>query len=235
MALGAARLFNIRLTQNFNSPYLATSIADFWRRWHISFSRWILDYIFKPLQMGWRNWRDAGTALALLVTFLICGLWHGISWGFVVWGALHGLYMATAIYWRPFQKRLHKAFRVEKTLGLRLWQTLVTFHLICVAWVFFRANTLGDALHVISSIFICRSSMSLHDQVLLGLGSTNLVILCSVLIAMVFISIVVNKFRNINFLAETPTSIRWLLYYVLLSSIILLGSHKHSQFLYLNY
>lgn len=86
MALGSARLFNIHLTPNFNTPYLATSVADFWRRWHISFSRWILDYIFKPLQMRFRDRGTAGTALALFITFLVSGVWHGASWGFVIWG-----------------------------------------------------------------------------------------------------------------------------------------------------
>ncbi len=86
MALGTARMLNIRLTQNFNAPYLARSVADFWRRWHISFSRWILDYLFKPLQMRLRYWKSLGTAVALLVAFLASGIWHGASWCFVIWG-----------------------------------------------------------------------------------------------------------------------------------------------------
>jgi alginate O-acetyltransferase complex protein AlgI len=115
MALGSARLFNINLTQNFNSPYLATSVADFWRRWHISFSSWILDYIFKPLQMQWRNWKNWGTSTAIFVAFIISGIWHGASWGFIIWGGLHGLYMACSIFYKPYQKKLHKLFGIEKT------------------------------------------------------------------------------------------------------------------------
>src|SRR5208337_5503010 len=101
MALGVALLFNIRLTQNFKAPYLATTVADFWRRWHISFSSWILDYIFRPLQLLWRNARSYGVAGALLVTFLFSGLWHGASWGFIIWGMLHGIYLASSIYYKP--------------------------------------------------------------------------------------------------------------------------------------
>jgi len=126
MARGTGRMFSINLTENFNHPYLATSIADFWRRWHISFSRWILDYIFKPLQMEWRNWGQAGTALALIVTFLVCGIWHGATWGFIFWGLLHGIYMAASIYYRPYQKRLHKWLGVEKSTWLKWWQIFVT-------------------------------------------------------------------------------------------------------------
>lgn len=153
MALGSARLFNISLTQNFNSPYLATSVADFWRRWHISFSRWILDYIFKPLQMQWRNGKNWGTAAALICAFMISGIWHGASWGFLIWGALHGLYMAGSVFYRPYQKKLHKAAGLEKTLLLKVWQVVVTFNLVSFAWVFFRAANLADATYVITNIF----------------------------------------------------------------------------------
>lgn len=149
MALGTARLFGIRLTPNFDSPYAATSIADFWRRWHISFSRWILDYIFKPLQMSWRNAGNAGTAAALLVTFLVSGIWHGASSGYVAWGLLHGVFMASSVYWRPFQKRLHRALRIEGTRTLGLWQRAVTFHLVCLAWVFFRAPDVASGVNLL--------------------------------------------------------------------------------------
>ena len=141
MARGTARIFGINLTENFNCPYLATSIADFWRRWHISFSRWILDYIFKPLQMSWRGWGHTGTTFALLITFLLSGLWHGINTGFVVWGLLHGIYLASAIYYRPYQKRMYKWLGVDKSCWFRWWQVLVTFNLVSLAWIFFRAGS----------------------------------------------------------------------------------------------
>lgn len=153
MALGSARLFNISLTQNFNSPYLATSVADFWRRWHITFSRWILDYIFKPLQMQWRNWNSWGTATALVVTFIISGIWHGASWGFIIWGGLHGIYMACSVWYKPYQKKLHKALRIEKSTLLKYWQIFITFNLVSFAWIFFRATNLSDARYVVSNIF----------------------------------------------------------------------------------
>lgn len=153
MALGTARLFNIKLTQNFNSPYLATSIADFWRRWHISFSRWILDYIFKPLQMQFRDWKTWGTAAALLVTFIISGIWHGANWGFVVWGLLHGLYLSCSVLYKPFQKKIYKWLGIEKTGFLKVWQTAITFHLVCIAWIFFRANTVADGMYVLTNLF----------------------------------------------------------------------------------
>lgn len=161
MARGAARLFNIRLAENFNGPYLATSVADFWRRWHITFSRWILDYIFKPLQMRWRNWQNIGTAAALLVTFFVSGLWHGAGWGFIIWGLLHGLYMGCSIFYRPYQKKIHKGLGLNKTKRLKIWQVIITFNLVSFAWIFFRAETLSDALYIVTHLFSFVGSQNL--------------------------------------------------------------------------
>src|SRR5206468_4518749 len=139
-----ARFFNIQLTQNFNAPYLAASIADFWRRWHISFSRWILDYIFKPLQIAWRNAKSIGTVAALLVTFLFSGLWHGLSWGFVIWGLLHGTYLSASIFYRPWSSRFAQRFGLQDHPARKIVQVFVTFNLVCVAWIFFRASSVAD-------------------------------------------------------------------------------------------
>ena len=151
MALGAGRLFNVRLTQNFNAPYLATSVADFWRRWHISFSSWILDYIFKPLQFSLRDWPRWGVPAALLATFLFSGIWHGASWCFVAWGGIHGLYLAAGVLFKKGRVRLCKRLGVEKSPLLKYWQRFVTFHLVCFSWIFFRARSLDDALYVSAS------------------------------------------------------------------------------------
>ena len=119
IALGVARLFGINLKQNFNSPYLAYSIPDFWRRWHISFSRWILDYVFKPLQMFMREWKQWGSAIALMITFLLSGIWHGMTWGFIAWGLLHGIYMAASVFFSPFFKKLFKRLKLENNKILK--------------------------------------------------------------------------------------------------------------------
>ncbi|MEI7990751.1 MAG: MBOAT family O-acyltransferase, partial [Chloroflexota bacterium] len=153
MALGVARIFNIELTNNFKGPYLARSIADFWKRWHISFSSWILDYLFKPLQMQFRRLAGFGTALALMITFLLSGLWHGASWGFVIWGALHGFYMVVESFYAPFRRKFFKKFHLEKNVLVHIWQVISTFILVCFAWIFFRAKTTGDAFYIIQHFF----------------------------------------------------------------------------------
>lgn len=148
MALGVGRCFNLRLTQNFNAPYLATSVAEFWRRWHISFSSWILDYIFKPLQFTFRQWPRWGTPLALLVTFLASGLWHGASWNFVAWGGIHGVLLAGNVLLAKQKRKFYKKTGIEKHPAFAVWQVVVTFHLVCFSWIFFRASNLKDAWYV---------------------------------------------------------------------------------------
>jgi D-alanyl-lipoteichoic acid acyltransferase DltB (MBOAT superfamily) len=167
LALGIGRFFNIQLTQNFNSPYLATSTIDFWRRWHISFSSWILDYIFKPLQFSFRNWPRWGTPIALMCTFLVSGIWHGASWCFVVWGLIHGVYLSFATLLRKQKRELWKSIGLEKSRILKLCQIVGTFHLVCFAWIFFRANNLKEALYIswasISGIPTSFRQLSLGD------------------------------------------------------------------------
>ncbi len=224
MALGSARLFNINLTQNFNSPYLATSVADFWRRWHITFSRWILDYIFKPLQMQWRNWKNWGTAAALVIAFIISGIWHGTSWGFVIWGGLHGLYMACSVFYRPYQKKLHKSLGIEKTKFLKAWQIFVTFNLVSLAWVFFRASGLQDAFYILLNIF--NGAKWLRYDFLLSQGKLNLLIL------LIGLAVYFAQQKVGNIMDCKWKFVRWCYYYVLFVVIVFLGYHKSASFIY---
>jgi alginate O-acetyltransferase complex protein AlgI len=149
MALGVGRALGVRLTPNFASPYLARSIGEFWRRWHISLSSWLLDYVFRPLQLELRDWRTWGTPVALMVTFLVSGLWHGASWTFVAWGLLHGIFLAASVLYRPWQRKLHRALGLTGSPVLAVAQVAVTFHLVCFAWIFFRAGSLEDALDAV--------------------------------------------------------------------------------------
>jgi len=139
MAIGAALLFNIRLPVNFNSPYKALSIQDFWRRWHITLSRWLRDYVYIPL--GGNRRGQNRTYLNLFVTFLLGGLWHGAGWTFVVWGATHGAVMVVHRFWGS------KGLKMPAPIA---W--LTTFLFINATWVFFRAETFDGALKVLSGM-----------------------------------------------------------------------------------
>ena len=139
MAIGAALLFNIVLPINFNSPYKATSIQDFWRRWHITLSRFLKDYIYIP--MGGNRLEEFRTYSNLMITFLLGGLWHGAGWTFIFWGFLHGIALV-----------IH---RIWQSLGFRLWTWLawfITFNFINITWVFFRAKEWKDAMKVIGGM-----------------------------------------------------------------------------------
>jgi D-alanyl-lipoteichoic acid acyltransferase DltB (MBOAT superfamily) len=220
MARGAALLFNIRLTENFNSPYLSTSVADFWRRWHISFSRWILDYIFKPLQMQFRNLKNLGTALALLVTFLVSGIWHGANWCFVVWGMLHGLYLAASVFYRPLQKSVYKKIGLEKTWISNTWQILITFNLICFAWIFFRASSIADALFIVRQVL----SIAAGEKSFLFMKFKGELISALVAMAIIIAIYLADKHTSIvKTFYSRPSWFRWIAYYALILAVIYLG------------
>jgi D-alanyl-lipoteichoic acid acyltransferase DltB (MBOAT superfamily) len=139
MAIGAALFFNIRLPLNFNSPYKALDIQDFWRRWHITLGRFLRDYLYIPL--GGNRVAEVGVYANLIVTFVLGGIWHGASWMFVIWGALHGIALAIHRLWHTL------GFKMPAALA---W--LTTFVFIVVCWVFFRATTLDDALRILSGM-----------------------------------------------------------------------------------
>lgn len=136
MAIGAALLFNIKLPTNFNSPYKATSIQDFWRRWHITLSRFLRDYIYIPL--GGNRKGEYRTYTNLLTTFILGGLWHGAGWTFIFWGFLHGIALVLHRIWKEFGFSMHK---------ILAW--FITFNFINISWVFFRAKEWDDALNVL--------------------------------------------------------------------------------------
>ena len=152
MALGLGRLFGVRLTQNFTSPYLSASIAEFWRRWHVSLSTWLLDYLFRPLQLGLRDWRTWGTPVALVATFLVSGAWHGTGTGFLAWGLLHGLYLGGSVLTARGRRSLLRSLGLAGSPWLRPLQVALTFHLVCLSWVFFRAPSAGAALQALQRL-----------------------------------------------------------------------------------
>lgn len=241
MALGSALLFNIRLTDNFNRPYLATSVADFWRRWHITFSRWILDYIFRPLQMRWRRGRNYGTAAALLLTFTLSGIWHGASWNFVIWGILHGMYLSASIFYRPWQKRIHQALHIQKSWVVKLWQIFCTFHLVTFAWVFFRASNFGHAKAVLAQIGtswnegfagVRLSLVQVKSIIATAVANSEyqLLLFSSSIAVLVLLSIM-----GLQRLQTWHWTLRWGTYVVLLGAIILGRVPAYTDFIYFQF
>lgn len=139
MALGVALIFNITLPLNFNSPYKATNIQDFWRRWHMTLSRFLRDYIYIPL--GGNKQSETKTYLNLFIVFLVGGLWHGASWMFVIWGALHGVAIVLHRIWQHFEKKMP-----------RLFAWFITFNFVNITWIFFRAETWDKAVNILQGM-----------------------------------------------------------------------------------
>ena len=243
MALGVGRMFNVRLTQNFNAPYLATSVADFWRRWHISFSRWILDYIFKPLQMEWRNARILGIAAALMVTFVFSGLWHGVSLNFLVWGALHGAYMAIAVLLRPWRNVVYDAIGLKNQSVRRVIQVFITFNLVSFAWIFFRANSLSSAWYVASHLLSSGHHLSyasthmggvvgrILNPLLLDKSKSEFALMAFSVCLMAAGNVMKKRLPVLR----QPLWMRWSMYYGLVLALIFLSAYNNVGFIYFNF
>ncbi|NLF80287.1 MAG: MBOAT family protein, partial [Clostridia bacterium] len=151
IARGAAKVMGFRLMLNFDRPYFSRSIAEFWKRWHISLSSWFRDYVYIPL--GGNRVKRSRWHMNLLITFLLSGLWHGANWTFVIWGGLNGAYLVLSLLSQNLRHKLVHAFALDRLPRLhRLLQVAITFGLICLAWVFFRANSFADALYMIRAM-----------------------------------------------------------------------------------
>jgi alginate O-acetyltransferase complex protein AlgI len=142
IAIGAALLLGIELMQNFNSPYLAANVSDFWKRWHISLSTWFRDYLYIPL--GGSRISFGVTCINLLIVFIVSGLWHGASWKYLLWGGIHGIMLVIYQIMQKCNIRIN---------GFVFLKWFVTFNLICIAWIFFRAVTVTDAFYILKKIF----------------------------------------------------------------------------------
>jgi alginate O-acetyltransferase complex protein AlgI len=157
MAIGLSWMLNIRLPYNFNSPYKARNIADFWRRWHMTLSAFLRDYLYIPL--GGNRHGNIRRYVNLFLTMLLGGLWHGASWNFVLWGGLHGAYLGINHAFRAAINRLCPKLAAHKAYACFAW--LMTFVATVVAWVFFRASSLESARHILQAM----TAFDIHDAI----------------------------------------------------------------------
>jgi alginate O-acetyltransferase complex protein AlgI len=164
IAIGSALLLGIYSPENFNRPFSATSISDYWRRWHMSLTNWLVDYVFTPLRMAARHLGTAGLVFALTVNMVGIGLWHGLAWGYLIFGLLHAVFLSVdALLMRSRTSffRLHPAW--NKPASVAGW--LITFHAVALAMVFFRAQTVGDGLWVLGNMWSPRGLPEFTAQV----------------------------------------------------------------------
>ena len=152
IAMGAAQILGVRLMENFDAPYLSVSVAEFWRKWHISLTSWFKDYLYIPL--GGSRKGKLRKYLNKMIVFLVSGLWHGAQFSFVAWGGLNGLYQIIGEILQPLRDKLVEILHLNrKSLGHRLIHMVGTFILVDFAWIFFRADRFKSAFHIIQSIF----------------------------------------------------------------------------------
>ena len=220
MAIGSAYFFNIRLPFNFDSPYKALNIQDFWRRWHITLSRFLRDYIYIPL--GGNRKGEVRIYINLLITFLLGGLWHGAGWTFVLWGALHGLACVIYRMWHKWGVRLPK-----------LLAGFITFNFINISWVFFRAESIRDALNVLGAMFglTVLSGGSLFENISGKQQNFTWVILVVSLVTVFFM-------KNTNSIPQRFQPTRWRLAYqvaLILLGLLFLNSMMPREFIYFDF
>lgn len=221
MALGTGKLIGFELTENFRRPYFAFSVTDFWRRWHMSLSTWLKDYIYIP--MGGNRCGKIHNYWNIFVTFLVSGIWHGANWTFIVWGICHGIFQI-----------------VEKILGEqkckygsfgRGVKIIITFILIDLAWIFFRMPSLDDAVCVIKSIITLDGGLNIYiagvrDTFFMGIG------LCLLTAKDIRDEFFPNRFLLMN---NEHKIVRWTSYFFVLLVIMLSGVFDAGQFIYANF
>jgi alginate O-acetyltransferase complex protein AlgI len=145
IALGSAHILGVNLMANFRQPFLAQTIPEFWRTWHISLSTWLQDYLYTPLRLRWREYKIYGLYMALAVTFLVAGIWHGAGWKYILFGIIHAVYMILSIATLEYRDEFYSALRIPG-LCVRVWRTIATFSLVAFSFILFRAQSASDAL-----------------------------------------------------------------------------------------
>lgn len=238
IAIGCAKLFDIHLMTNFKSPYFAVSIKDFWSRWHISLSTWFRDYVYIPL--GGNRVGKVRNALNLLLTFLVSGLWHGAAWHFVVWGGFHGL-LQTLENCFPFMRRLSRRAKEEpgNMRGVKVWLLrIMTFVIVMLAWVFFRAEHMSDAWYVLAHMLEGIRSPALYiTEGLMVFGmriSEVLFVVIPLAILMTYDYVSLRK-DPILLIRKCKKPVRWLVYYGFVFLVLMLASFNAQEFVYFQF
>ncbi|MHA2038646.1 MAG: MBOAT family O-acyltransferase, partial [Promethearchaeota archaeon] len=229
IAIGSARVFGFKLMKNFDVPYSAKSISELWRRWHISLSTWLTDYIYAPISIHFRNWGMPAIVFSIFVTFLACGLWHGANWTFVIWGLLHGLMLSLDAVTKKRRKRIKKM--VPKVLYDNI-SVMFTFSFVCFTFIFFRANTVSDAFLIIKNIFSI--NFTNLDVNVTQMSRTELVVSVLSILILECVQLMQRKVQILEYIAKRKFVFRWALY-ILFTSYLLFFRKSGSEFIYFQF
>ena len=236
IAIGAARVMGFQLQENFQQPYYAQSIVDFWRQWHISLSNWLRDYIYYPMSRALHrsNLRSENILVLIIppfTTMLVSGLWHGTNWTFLVWGALHGMYMVISVLTSRWKNRLDLPFALPAriTVGLKIF---VTFNLVSFAWIFFRASSLSDAVYIVRHLFVNTGIPPSLFEIMPG-GWYEWMIALLALLLMEAVHWMQERHGSLRTVIQCqPVWLRWSAYYSLVMVIFMFGKFEATEFIY---
>lgn len=225
IAVGAAGVMGFRLMENFKAPYCAVSVKDFWSRWHISLTSWFRDYLYIPL--GGNRKGKLRRYVNQMIVFLVSGLWHGATWSYVIWGGLNGAYMVAGEITGPLRVKLKKFIKWDDSAGSnKVLQAILTFGLVDITWIFFRAPGTKDALMILKSMFRTNNFEIFFDGSLyrLGLDQRNFILMLLSIVLLLIVDICHNKgIRIRSWIARQNLWFRWSIYIALIEAVLVFG------------
>ena len=221
IAVGAAQICGFELMENFDTPYLSGSIAEFWRRWHRSLSFWFRDYLYFPL--GGNRKGTVRKYINIMIVFMVSGLWHGAAWTFVIWGGLHGLYQVIGHLLMPLRNAVVKRFRIDReSFSHRLFKVLFTFLLVTLAWVFFRAERMTQALTILAGMRHITPSV-LTDGTLYQLGLDRPNFLLMIFGLLILIGTDLCNHRGIKVSEKILSQGLWLRWCIYIAAVVIIA------------
>lgn len=240
IAIGAAKMLGYDLTENFNRPYAARTFADFWRRWHISLSSWLKDYLYYPLALGWGKISKIRLYFSLFITFVLIGLWHGPNWTFVVFGAIHGMYLIIESLTDKIRKKLVGFLQIDKYQILhRIIQTIIVFSLVSISFIFFRSESITEAWWFVTHMFVFGgNSFNLNNflnELTAHTGKIVFLVTVFSIIMMEVIQFYQEKKKTFYIFDNFSKVIRYGWYYGLSSIILLFGYFGAQTFIYFQF
>lgn len=239
IARGAARVMGIDLMLNFRKPYLSQSINEFWKRWHISLSSWFRDYLYIPL--GGNRKGSVRTVLNILIVFFVSGMWHGANWTFGAWGLMHGLLLIGSRALTSLESKLPQ-LKLNSSL-VTIIKVLLTFSLVSLAWVFFRATSIDEAFHIFSNLPTGWIELLSHitnyqyldKHIILGFSKWHWIIISASLALMFFVEQNSENGDFNEFIVKTSKFFRWGIYYAILIMLLLFSAPESNQFIYFQF
>jgi len=235
IAIGAAQVMGFKLMDNFNRPYFSRSLAEFWKRWHISLSSWFRDYVY--IALGGNRVAKLKWTVNILITFLISGLWHGANWTYVVWGAVNGSIIIFSSFTKKIREYCLRITGLAKLPALhRGIQVSITFLTVSLLWIIFRANNISEAVYIMRNLFSGIARVNITSQFKnLGMPESELAIGVFLIIFLEIIHVIQRHGSIRHMLADKPAYLRWPVYYCLLLGIVCFGEFGKNQFIYFQF